>query len=634
MRLKNKGLVESAGGRTRIGTSLKFMRRTKYFPCAFCARKNLAHISLVTLCIFVCFYISSSDRSIQRKLKALQNASVPHSNMSVTNIRVGEKHPHSSELQWTRRLGYLSTASLEKIHQSILSQKKSKEKLQDFELTLHKTGGLPDDIVASIIHCRGDALRLVNGLLVVTSFDRSITHILPSYISMVSERSDSDVEILLMATGMSPEEAGRLCIFLEYQQVITPVHVLALSEDTLKAFFDYHHEKKGVLQHVPITTMSRLLLPSLMGDTADIALYLDLDIVLTRDFRINRDIIHQMCPEFDESESGICARESLRPNVRNWLDQSTKNALGLADVDKGFNAGVMVLNLTRMNAFGFSRYAAIISKYFGVNDQVILVAYAKNFGYSKMIKDFNVFYGQDPEDNGYILHFAGPRDKPWASPSKGFEIWSSYDYPPLLLVWSYFVHIPEEIIEMLLLHSRGRPTFVYCSCKACFEQVLSIGYPLIAQKIECMGDATPLKDFFSRLQIFKVVMGSSFPEVLNAALKLNILYRQGGLLLPSKSKMIRDIPDAYLSASSGYGFGESINGREFAIFSTAKDPHLLDLMERFMHRIENACLSQTSLQNAVSCTNLTFEGILKRNESTFCYEDYFEGELHRRMRKY
>eukprot|EP00890_Picochlorum_soloecismus_P002184 jgi/Picsp_1/2967/NSC_01191-R1_polysaccharide pyruvyl transferase len=528
---------------------------------------------------------------------------------------------------WVRPLGQLSSAAVERIN--CMRNKVFKSDLGRLKFFDPK---IPEEIEGTMVHCMGNGFDLEHRLLVVTSIDASVMHLMPAYLNMVSDRSNNNTEILLMATGIEFYQIERMCAFLNQQGLPTPVHVLLLSENTLDSFFKYETEQRGILKHVPIATMSRLLLPSLMSGVAETILYLDVDIVLADELELSKAVVLEMCPGFDESVPGVCGRESFQSNVRNWCDGQTIRILGLGGIDRGFNAGVLVLNLTRMNEFGFSRYAVVVSRSFGVNDQVILVAYTKD-KYSKMVREFNIFDGQDPERNaGKIIHFAGQNRKPWYPWSRGYSTWSSYEYPLWLLLWSSFDPIPMELVDSLVQYCHGRPGIVYCASSTCYEQVSKVGYPLIAYKNTFlryrMKDPTPLQGFFSKLQLYKILMGDAFPEIFSIALKLNILYRHGGLLVPSASKMIQEIPETHLSKTSIYWFGESLDANDFTIFANAKDERVLKLMENFMSGIESNCLRKVNIDGDASCSELAQRSIFAPKQSNFRYYKYFQDIVH------
>jgi len=131
------------------------------------------------------------------------------------------------------------------------------------------------------------------------------------------------------------------------------------------------------------------------------------------------------------------------------------------------------------------------------------------------------------------------------------------------------------------------------------------------------------------MQLYKVLMGASFPGILSKALRLNIVYYHGGLLLPSEAKLIKDIPDSYISNSSPYWFAESPKSNDFCLFAAVEDEHVLSIMEDFMNAIEANCLeveeSTTSVEkhDDTSCSSFDTWKLSQSEKSKFKYSDYF-----------
>lgn len=560
--------------------------------------------------------------SAQKTPVSRQQVETSHKRVSESTDAPTQSRLGVSILPWTRPLGPLGPAAVERMNlmrKTIDSHDLGRLQFFDPEL--------PNDIEATMIHCTRKDFDSKNRLLVVSSIDASVMHHMPTYVTMISKRSNENAEILLLATDIRMEQIEMLCSFARGQHLSTPVHVLLLSGSTLGAFFKYENNQHGILTHVPIITMARLLLPSLMGGAVETVLYLDLDIVMTDSLRLSKDMIGDMCPGYNSSSIGICARESLNHNIKEWCDNKTTNALGLQQVARGFNAGVLVLNLTSMKDFGFSRFAAIISRTFGLNDQVINVAYTKN-SYIRMKREYNIFDGQDPKNvASKMIHFAGSRNKPWAHWSKGYNIWHSFEPPAFHLIWSDFKIIPNDTINSMIRFSQGMPISVYCSTRACFDQVSTTGYPLVVQDMKSlrrrMKDNTPLQRFFSRLQLYKVLLEGSFPDFLNKALRLNVLYLWGGLVLPSQSRMVKSIPEDRIFGKDQYWFAESEDEQDFLLFArNVKNKQVWKLMEKLMDTLERECLETAG---DTACMNVASKSIFQKKDSSFRFSDYFEG---------
>lgn len=532
-----------------------------------------------------------------------------------------------SVLPWSRELGPLSTDAILR-----LNQMRRASKMDDGRVNLFDPN-VPGQIEGSMVHCMEKDFDLENKILVVTTIDSTAMHRMPAYLSMISDRAQGDAEVLLLAADVEFGQIEILCDFVKQQKLSTHIHVLMLSSSTMDGFFKYEKQKHGILPHVPVATMARLLLPSLIGDIVETIIYFDIDIILRESLRLNKSVIHNMCPGYDRSVHDLCARESLRANMHSWCDSNTIRILGLGLIERGFNAGVLVLNLASMRSYGFSRFAAVVSRSLGVNDQVILVAYTKD-SFNRMDRRFNVFDGQDRENDGEIVHFAGQNNKPWNHWSWGFKTWRAYEYARYLLVWSSFELIPQTIIDSIIRHSHGRTVSIYCASVSCREQVSGIGYPLFPEDIQSlrwhMRSDTPLKGFFSKMQMYKILMEGSFPAIWSMALRLTVLYNRGGMVLPSGARLIQDIPEDLFYGGNDTWFGESHDPQHFFAYAKPKDGKVLKLVQNFMTTIEKSCLSLAHDTGDTTCSNLISKAILSSDSSikTISYYDYFEGAVY------
>jgi len=533
-------------------------------------------------------------------------------------------HHIHTVLPWSRKLDPLSPMAVQRINQM-----RKRLSMHDLGVMDFFDPKVPDEIEASMMHCTKTDFDVEDALFIVTTVDSSALHQMNPYLSMISERSHGDVTVLLIAVGIRYDRIEMLCEYVKQEEMTMAVHVVLLPRSTMDGFFKYENQKHGILPHVPVATMARLLLPSLMGDIVDTILYLDIDIILAESLNLNSSLIQDMCPEYKSVVShGVCARESLQSNIRAWCDPQTVNVLGLEEVQRGFNAGVLILSLARMKEYGFSRFASVVSQTLGVNDQVIFVAYTKD-SFSRMEQKFNVFDGQDDENDGEIVHFAGQMNKPWNSWSRGHTTWRSYDHARYIFVWPSFTSIPDSIVDSLVKHSHGRTISVYCSGVVCYNQVSTVGYPLIAEDIldlrKTMRTDTPLTGFFTRLQLYKILMEESFPGIWSMALRLTVLYNKGGLLLPPSARMIQGIPDDHISGHVDFWFGESRDPQDFVLYSKAKNTKLMKVMWKFMNKIENSCFELAQNGNDTSCKNILSASLFQRKSSSFKYYDYFEG---------
>jgi lipopolysaccharide biosynthesis glycosyltransferase len=174
----------------------------------------------------------------------------------------------------------------------------------------------------------------------------------------------------------------------------------------------------GMIRHITVATMDRLLLPDLLPEV-DRILHHDLDAVCLSDLAPLYDI--------ELGDSPIAARDQMHPNDGSGFVSLTRSAHRLdaaaarelivrthtrhAFDFKIFNAGVMVLNLAQMRADDFCRQFLPYVERFGFNDQAVLNAYA---GANRISLDaeWNTYPKFELIDGAKILHWLGPM-KPW-----------------------------------------------------------------------------------------------------------------------------------------------------------------------------------------------------------------------------
>ena len=176
----------------------------------------------------------------------------------------------------------------------------------------------------------------------------------------------------------------------------------------------------GMIKHITIATMDRLLLPELLPDVSRI-IHHDLDAVTLGDLA--------ELYETDLEGHAIAARTSPQPEFRSGFrtiiaaGERLKNAPDLArelikrtharhvyDFD-GFNAGVLVLDLERMRKDQFCRQFLPYAERFGMHDQEILNVYA-GADRKPLDSSWNALPRVELLSEPKIVHWAGYQ-KPW-----------------------------------------------------------------------------------------------------------------------------------------------------------------------------------------------------------------------------
>jgi lipopolysaccharide biosynthesis glycosyltransferase len=171
--------------------------------------------------------------------------------------------------------------------------------------------------------------------------------------------------------------------------------------------FDSFHTS---LSHTNKCVLDRLFLtvqPYNVDDVVERVLYLDLDITIAG----NISDLTRRCT----GQMGLLAKSSKQKGVvKKWL-KNGKSKVKYAS-DKGFNAGVLAVDLSKLRHNNF--WKCICDLFFatgGMNDQILLTVYSQG-RYAELPSKFNIFVSQDDDDftyvqnvpnSGAIFHHAG-----------------------------------------------------------------------------------------------------------------------------------------------------------------------------------------------------------------------------------
>ncbi|MGH8861723.1 MAG: glycosyltransferase family 8 protein [Jatrophihabitantaceae bacterium] len=175
----------------------------------------------------------------------------------------------------------------------------------------------------------------------------------------------------------------------------------------------------GMLRHITVATMDRLLLPDLLPDI-DKIIHHDLDALCLADLAELFDI--------ELGNSPIAARDQRHPFQGSGYVSMVNGVAMLDTIERSrelmlrltrrhpfdyrtFNAGIMVLNLTQMRADGFTRNYLPLIERFGFHDQGLLNLYAGS-QHHEFERGWNVYPRFELCEDAKILHWLGPW-KPW-----------------------------------------------------------------------------------------------------------------------------------------------------------------------------------------------------------------------------
>jgi lipopolysaccharide biosynthesis glycosyltransferase len=187
----------------------------------------------------------------------------------------------------------------------------------------------------------------------------------------------------------------------------------------------------GMLSHITVATMDRLLLPDLLPEV-DRILHHDLDALCLGDLAELFDVAMGDAPiaarDQEHPFNGSGFTSLSRAADRSYVDLTRSRELTIRTHThlrfdyRVFNAGVMVLNLARMRADDFCRQYLPYVERFGFNDQAVLNAYAgsERFPIEPM---WNAYPKFELIDGAKILHWLGQM-KPWKELYvQGRELW-------------------------------------------------------------------------------------------------------------------------------------------------------------------------------------------------------------------
>jgi lipopolysaccharide biosynthesis glycosyltransferase len=242
------------------------------------------------------------------------------------------------------------------------------------------------------------------------SLDANLKHEMGVVLESIVKHASRPIRLFVLCRDHSPEDYKRMAA------LFPSVSFVWLPTDHV-----YYGEILGMIKHITIATMDRLLLPDLLPDI-DRILHHDLDTLCCADISQLYDI--------DLGDAPLAARDQLHPNggsaYRSFARHASKRfrsrpQLGSEFVQRqsrrhpfdqaAFNAGIMVLNLARMRGDGFTRYFLPYAERFGQNDQGVLNSYAAStrvpFDYA-----WNTFAKIELQDHPKIIHWLGSL-KPW-----------------------------------------------------------------------------------------------------------------------------------------------------------------------------------------------------------------------------
>lgn len=239
------------------------------------------------------------------------------------------------------------------------------------------------------------------------SLDGNFKHPLDVVLDSIVTRASRPIRAFVLCRDHGPDDFSRMA------RLFPTVSFVWLPTDHA----DYG-KVTNMLRHITVATMDRLLLPDLLPDV-DKIIHHDLDALCQADLAELFDLDLGDCP--------LAARDQRHPfsgsGYISYWRATTKATVArsrelmqrltvLHPFDfRNFNAGIMVLNLTKMRADDFTRNYLPLVERFGFNDQGVLNVYAGSQAYP-MPRYWNAYPRYELVEDARILHWLGP-PKPW-----------------------------------------------------------------------------------------------------------------------------------------------------------------------------------------------------------------------------
>lgn len=262
---------------------------------------------------------------------------------------------------------------------------------------------------------------------IVMAFDRNYLDKAKTVLRSVRENSMVPIRLVLLVRELGEADVAPIV------DIVEPVETRILAMDGRMDGVEVE-----LLQKITISTMDRLFVDELLPDL-DRVVYLDCDII------VNSDIGE--LARFAPGPAGIAARPTPNPNVATIAEMTERRAMQMGEAEaralrvyaarsldllqRGFNAGILVLSLDTLRENGLMRRAIDLARDFGVHDQDALNL-AATHGFATLPDHWNAMPHVDFDPAPSIIHWVGAR-KPWMKPPvRHKEFWRRYADAPAI----------------------------------------------------------------------------------------------------------------------------------------------------------------------------------------------------------
>ena len=260
-----------------------------------------------------------------------------------------------------------------------------------------------DLVRAGTTHARAAGAD-ANPVHVALACDQNLVEQVPVTIDAIVSGSSRPVHLHLLTRGLGPDVSHRIAdAFPDAALTWLPCDPVVYGEVT------------RMIQHITLSTMDRLLLPSLLPDV-DRLVYFDVDALVLGD-------VAELAA-LDLDEHPFAARASFYPGYLYWWTAAHRLPPERADAlrrqmcqrpfspdDTALNAGVLVLDLARLRQDDFTALALAYVEQYGFNDQDVLMAYAEG-GWAHLGLRWNHWPIMERLSDPQVVHYVGAA-KPW-----------------------------------------------------------------------------------------------------------------------------------------------------------------------------------------------------------------------------
>ncbi|MEE3716404.1 glycosyltransferase family 8 protein [Tumidithrix elongata RA019] len=288
-------------------------------------------------------------------------------------------------------------------------------------------------------------------IIVVCASDNNYVMPLAVTIHSAIENLEESRKILLFVIDGDIKELNKRRFLKSIHQERCEVRWIPKPDDIINESVIPSSITSGVpeLAHITIATWYRILIAELLPKQIEKAIYLDCDLVITKDLGKLWSI--------DIEDNYLLAVARLECYEHRTVPYFLKNwkELGFSEDDKYFNAGVLVFNLKKWRSDKMSGkvldYVKTKREYIRWSDQDVLNAVVAG-RWGELDPKWNCmnapYMKQEEVDNAFILHFATP-PKPWIAYEDFPAKEAFYKYLKLTSWSGYRQSVPQRIWRKL-----------------------------------------------------------------------------------------------------------------------------------------------------------------------------------------